>query len=72
MENEKDNSKINTLDLAAAGLVPMLVGKIAILYFGTQYSAYPGEGWGYWLIGTICFTITMAARFLWKYRNWKD
>lgn len=53
-------------------LVPTLIGKSLVLYFGLNYSEYPGEGYGYGLIITIAFTLTMMARFLWRFRDTED
>lgn len=65
-------SKLQRKDLLLTMLFPTIVGKMALVYFGLMYSAYPGEGWGYALLGSVCFTIFMVARFLWKYRHWDD
>ena len=51
-------------------LVPTLIGKLLLFYFGLMYTAYPGEGYGYALLASIVFTVTMVARFLWKYRDY--
>lgn len=59
-------------DLIVAFLMPTLIGKSLILYFGLQYSNYPGEGYGYGLIATVIFTLAMAGRLIWKYRNVED
>lgn len=58
--------------MVVAFLLPTLVGKSLVLIFGALYALYPGEGWGWYLIGSLLFTATMVARFLWKYRNWED
>jgi hypothetical protein len=52
--------------------IPMLIGKCFILYFGARYSNEPGEGYGYGLAGCLFFTVFMACRFVWKYRNYED
>jgi len=46
-------------------LVPTLLNKALILYFGLNYSMYPGEGYGYGL--SICILLTLAsfAYFIW-------
>jgi hypothetical protein len=49
-------------------LVPTLINKAFLLYFGLQYSMYPGEGYGYGLIITICLTLFSFAYFVWI--NW--
>ncbi len=65
-------SKLKLGDLILAFLMPTLFGKSLVLYFGLNYSNYPGEGYGYGLIAAIAFTLTMVARFLWKYRDYED
>jgi hypothetical protein len=47
----------------------MLVGKTLVLYFGAKYSLYPDEGYGYWFLASILFTLTGLGLFIWKYRN---
>jgi hypothetical protein len=59
-------------DLIVAFLVPTLIGKSFVLYFGLNYSNNPGEGYGYGLVASILFTLTMVGRFIWKYRNYED
>lgn len=63
---------ISTSDLLLALLVPTLLGKILIVYFGLNYSRYPDEGYGYGLAAAISFTVLNAARFLWRNRNYED
>lgn len=53
-------------------LVPLLINKFFMLYFGIHYSNYPGDGYGYGLMVTICFLFFTIGRFLWKYRNIQD
>lgn len=65
-------SKIDKKDLLFTFLFPAIFGKMALVYFGLMYSAYPGEGWGYALAGCVAFTFVMVARFLWKYRHHDD
>ena len=66
-------SKNNDLkDFILAFLMPTLMGKIMIYYFGLHYSESPGEGYGIGLACAISFTVIMFARFLWKYRNYED
>lgn len=56
-------------DFLLAVLVPMLIGKNLIRYFGISYSAHPGAGYGWGLALSILFTLGTIGRFLWKYRN---
>jgi hypothetical protein len=53
-------------------LFPVIIGKMALVYFGLMYSAYPGDGWGYALAGFIVLSLGSVARFLWKYRDFDD
>ncbi|PWU21951.1 MAG: hypothetical protein C5B49_01775 [Bdellovibrio sp.] len=64
--------KIEFRDLLIPFLFPTLIGKVLILYFGIQYSANPGEGYGVGLVITLLFTACMVGRFLWKYRDYED
>jgi hypothetical protein len=50
-----------------AYFVPTIAGKITLLYFGLNYSYYPGEGYGYGLAASIIFTVFMLGRFIFKY-----
>lgn len=59
-------------DLLIAFLLPTLGGKVLILYFGSNYSRWPGEGYGYGLAISILFTLSMVGRFLWRYRDYQD
>ena len=72
MNQKITNKKTTVFDFFLALILPAVVGKSLILYFGGQYSAYPGEGYGVGLILSITFTIIMVGRFLWRYRNHKD
>ncbi|MCX7978744.1 MAG: hypothetical protein N2578_07040 [Bdellovibrionaceae bacterium] len=53
-------------------IVPTIINKMFMLYFGLNYSKYPGEGYGYGLAATILFLIFTVGRFLWKYRHIED
>jgi hypothetical protein len=59
-------------DLLIPFLLPTLLGKCFILYFGLNYSEYPGEGYGIGLGISIAFTLFMLGRFLWTYRHYQD
>jgi hypothetical protein len=75
MSDEKKEKPVKKLELAnflIAFLMPMLIGKTLIMYFGSYYASYPGEGYGYGLAASIAFTIGMVARFLWTFRNYED
>lgn len=65
-------TKIEARDLFFTLLFPILVGKVGLVFFGLMYSAYPGDGWGYALLGMIFVSLTLIVRFLWKYRHYDD
>jgi hypothetical protein len=65
-------TKIETRDLFFTLLFPILIGKVGLVFFGLMYAAYPGDGWGYALLGMIALSLTLVARFLWKYRDYDD
>lgn len=69
--NENKNSK-PLIDFLKVFLVPVVLNKAFMMYFGLQYAAHPGEGYGYGLFATVLFLIFTIARFLWKYRNIED
>ena len=59
-------------DFLKAFLVPLIINKIFMFYFGINYSNRPGEGYGYGLIATILFLLVSMGRFLWKYKDIED
>ena len=71
-KNENPKAKIALFDLIVTFLMPTLCGKALIVYFGLNYTNYPGEGWGVALLCSIAFTVFMIGRFLWKYRNYEE
>ena len=68
----KPDKKAVLKDFLLAFLVPTLVNKMFMLYFGLNYSEFPGEGYGYGLVASILFLIFSLARLVWKYRNVED
>lgn len=72
MEEEKAPSQKVLGQFIRAFLLPTLIGKLFILYFGLNYSEYPGEGYGIGLVISILFTVMMLGLFLWKYRHSED
>ena len=50
-------------------ILPTLFLKIAILYFGLEYSSYPGEGYGWGLLAAVVASLVNFGFFLWKTRN---
>jgi hypothetical protein len=59
-------------DFLKVFLVPLLINKMFMMYFGLQYSNYPDEGYGYGLAATFAFLIFTIGRFIWKYRHIDD
>jgi len=59
-------------DFLKVFIVPVLINKMFMLYFGLNYSDHPGEGYGYGLVATILFFLFTCGRFIWKYRNIED
>jgi hypothetical protein len=59
-------------DFLQVFLVPTLANKALLIYFGINYSAYPGEGYGYGVIASVVFLLLGVFRFVWKYRGIED
>ncbi len=59
-------------DFLKVFLIPLLINKMFMMYFGLQYSNYPGEGYGYGLCATFVFLAFTIGRFIWKYRHIDD
>lgn len=53
-------------------LMPTLVGKSLVLYFGIQYSNYPGDGYGYGLIASLAYTFVSLVYFAYKFKDYED
>lgn len=66
------SSKKVLADFLKVFLVPLLINKLFMLYFGLNYADNPGEGYGYGLVATILFLLFTVGRFLWKYRHIED
>lgn len=71
-KTEKAKSNPVLRDFLVAFLVPTLINKTLMLYFGIHYAEYPGRGYGYGLAATIAFLFLSLGRFVWKYRNVED
>jgi hypothetical protein len=59
-------------DFLKVFLVPVLINKMFMMYFGLNYSNYPGEGYGYGLVCTFLFLLFSVGSFIWKYRHHDD
>jgi hypothetical protein len=72
-ENVKQSkSKLDLKDFFIMSLCPLMFGKLLIFYFGSNFSSNPGEGYGIGLSFAIIFTLAMAGRFIWKYRDYQE
>ncbi len=49
-----------------AVLLPLLITKSFLFYFGIQYSRYPGQGYGWGAFISGSFTVVMLIYFIWK------
>ena len=47
-------------------LVPTLVTKSFILFFGIMYSLYPGDGYGWGLLVSCVVTVFTFSYFIWS------
>lgn len=74
MNDQAPKPANNTIikDLVKVFLVPTLINKFFMLYFGLNYSNHPGEGYGYGLAATLLFLAFTVGRFLWKYKDIED
>lgn len=70
MAEGKDSAVVN--DFLRVFIVPVLINKGVMLYFGLEFANHPGEGYGYGLLATILFLLFTVSRFLWKYRKVQD
>mgnify|MGYP000485217812 CR=1 FL=1 len=70
-KDEKSPRKV-LFEFAKSFLVPTLVGKSFVLYFGINYSQYPGEGYGFGLIAAIAVTVISLLAFAWKYKDQEE
>lgn len=53
-------------------ILPMLINKAFMIYFGLNYADHPGMGYGYGLSVTIGFLLFTVARFIWKFKDIED
>ncbi len=67
-----DSSNPVLKDFLKAFLIPVLINKMFMYYFGVNYSNYPGQGYGYGLIATILFLLFTCGRLIWKYWDIED
>lgn len=65
-DDSEDPSLKEMLPYLRSLLVPLLITKTLIVYFGLNYSQFPGEGYGYGLAATIVFTCVSLGYFAWS------
>ncbi len=70
-DSEKKSQKMMR-DFILTLILPMLVNKVFMMYFGMHYALYPGEGYGYGLVVTIFVMLGILGYLIWKYRNYND
>lgn len=68
----KEKEKLDMVEMAVTFVSPALFGKLLILYFGSNYSSKPGQGYGIGLVVTIIFTVAMLIRFIWRYKDYAE
>ena len=71
MSDPKQNRKILT-DFLRSFLMPTLIGKSFVLYFGIMLADNPDEGYGYGLAAAMAFTVVTLCLFIWRHRNYVD
>lgn len=71
VQAEKSSRRILFV-FAKSFLVPTLIGKSLVLYFGINFSQYPGEGYGYGLAIAIAITVFSLVAFAWKYKDQEE
>jgi hypothetical protein len=72
MDKSPAESKKVLKDFIKSFLMPTLVGKTLVLYFGINYSMYPDEGYGYGLVFSIVLTVYGLIRLAWKYKDQEE
>lgn len=70
-DDQKTNRKL-LADFLKSFLMPTLIGKSFVLYFGIMLADNPGEGYGYGLIAAMSFTVITLSLFVWRHRNYVD
>ncbi|MBC7755001.1 MAG: hypothetical protein H7Z71_12235 [Moraxellaceae bacterium] len=71
MTDPKESRKLLT-DFLRSFLIPTLIGKSFVLYFGINLADHPDEGYGYGLAAAMAFTVFTLCLFIWRHRNYQD
>lgn len=66
MSQSQDSEDKKLFAYIKAFVVPTLILKGAIIYFGLNYSMYPDEGYGWGLLAAVVLSLFNFALFLWK------
>ncbi len=69
---KQESSKKVLKDFLKTLIVPLVINKFFMMYFGLMYSNYPDEGYGYGFAATIFFLLANCGFFIWKYRDIED
>lgn len=64
--SSKDPDLREFMAYARTLFMPLIVTKSFIMYFGLNYSMYPGEGYGYGLAASIIVSIANLSFFIWR------
>lgn len=70
--NEKVKKELSLNFFIPAFIIPIIITKTAILYFGINWSNYPGEGYGYGFFATLLFAVLNFTFFLWRHRHYSE
>lgn len=65
-KNKGDEATREMVAFLRTALVPTLVTKSFILFFGIMYTLYPGEGYGWGLLVSCLFTLATFCYFIWS------
>ena len=68
----KNSGSATIRDFAKVFLVPTLLNKAFMVYFGLKFAENPGEGYGYGLIATVLFLLATMGFFLYRYWGIED
>lgn len=72
IDMEPPKKKLEIKHLLVPFVVPLVIGKTLILYFGIRYADFKDEGYGVGLACSLAFTAFILIHFMWKYRHHGD